>query len=86
MTLLLLIIIAAAVYYVFIYRQDYKSIFYGAAGKRCPNCSNPVEASFNVCPVCKETLKKKCKNCGNSVETTWKFCPYCETTLRKSEY
>jgi len=44
-----------------------------------------VEPDFNVCPVCKETLKKKCNNCGESVDVTWKYCPYCEVSLRKGD-
>ena len=59
-------------------------MFYGVTDKKCPNCSNPVEIEFNVCPVCKETLRKKCHCCGSMVDITWKYCPYCEETLRNS--
>jgi len=53
--------------------------------KKCPNCGNPINAGFNVCPVCKETLKKKCSSCGNMVDINWKYCPYCKVTLRKGD-
>lgn len=85
MTLLLLILIAIAIYYYFIYKQSYITIFFNGKNKKCPNCQNPVEPDFNVCPVCKETLKKKCYNCGESVDVTWKYCPYCEVSLRKGD-
>ncbi|WP_412176711.1 double zinc ribbon domain-containing protein [Bacillus sp. T3] len=54
--------------------------------KKCPNCSNSIKTDFNVCPVCKETLRKKCGACGKMVDITWKYCPYCEETLRNSHY
>lgn len=85
MTLLLLILISMVIYYFFIYKQAYKTILYKVNGKRCPNCSNPVESDFNVCPVCKETLKRKCNSCGEYVDVTWKYCPYCEASLRKGD-
>lgn len=78
MTLLFLIIIALLIYYFFIYKGDGLSKFGANRGKRCPNCHNPVEESFNVCPICKETLKRKCSNCGEKLDVSWKFCPYCE--------
>ncbi|MGJ7920277.1 zinc ribbon domain-containing protein [Neobacillus sp. LXY-4] len=84
MTLLFLIIIAALIYYIFIQKQANNTVFSGANDKKCPNCSNPVKADFNVCPVCKETLRKKCHSCGNLVDVTWKYCPYCEETLKNN--
>ncbi len=77
MTLLILILIAILIYY--------KTILSIDSNKKCPNCQNSVEPDFNVCPVCKETLKRKCNNCGESVDVTWKYCPYCETSLREGD-
>lgn len=85
MTLLLLITLSIVIYYFFIYKQAYKTILYKVNSKKCPNCGNTVEINFNVCPVCKETLKRKCKICGESVDVTWKYCPYCEASLRKGD-
>jgi len=79
MTLLFLVAVTIMVYYIFIYKEAYKNIFKN--NKKCPNCSNPIESSYNVCPVCKETLKKKCSGCGNMVDKSWKYCPYCKATL-----
>lgn len=78
MTLFILIIVAFLIYYFFIYKTDGFSILGFNKGKKCPNCHNPVEENFNVCPVCKETLKRKCTNCGERLDALWKYCPYCE--------
>ncbi len=85
MTLLFLIAIILIIYYFFIYKEAYKNIFEQKNGKKCPNCGNPVESNYNVCPVCKETLRKKCPDCGKMVDINWKHCPYCEGQLRKGD-
>jgi len=85
MTLFLFIVIAGAVYYFIIYKTDYKKLFHGSEEKKCPNCGNNVEKSFNVCPICKETLKRKCPNCKEMVEVSWKYCPYCESNLKQGD-
>lgn len=83
MTLLLLIIIGIVAYYFCIYKQNYKTILNGITNKKCPNCSNAVKSDFNVCPVCKETLRNKCINCEKMVDISWKYCPYCKDSLRE---
>lgn len=83
LTLLLLILAAIAIYYLFINKGANKLGVYSGKGETCPNCKNPVEESFNVCPICKETLKKKCEKCGEKVNAEWKYCPYCESLLNK---
>jgi len=82
MTLFLLILATIAIYYFFIYKENGKQILL-KTGKRCPNCKNIVKDSFNVCPICKETLKRKCGNCGERIDIDWKFCPYCENKIDK---
>ncbi len=82
MTLFLLIVSAIIIYYFFIYRENGKQLFFKAE-KRCPNCKNIVKDSYNVCPICKETLKKKCAKCGERINVEWKFCPYCEKKVDK---
>jgi predicted amidophosphoribosyltransferase len=66
MTLFLLAVAAIIIYYFFIYRQNGKQLFFKPE-KRCPNSKNVVKDSYNVCPICKETLKKKCANCGERI-------------------
>lgn len=83
MTLLLLVSIILIIYYLLIYKENYKTLFDQINGKKCPNCGNDIETSYNVCPICKETLKKKCPDCEKMVDINWKYCPYCKTTLRK---
>lgn len=83
MTLLLLVAVILIIYYFIIYKENYKTLFDQKSGKKCPNCGNPIEASYNVCPVCKETLRKKCPDCDKMVDINWKYCPYCKETLRK---
>lgn len=85
MTLFLLIIAAMVIYYFFIYKYRSKNGFFIKYKKRCPNCKNAVEESFNVCPICKETLKKKCETCGEIVYAEWKYCPYCAKHINKSD-
>lgn len=85
MTLFFLIILAIIIYYTLLYGKNHKNILKVDESKKCPNCGNPVEKNFNVCPICKETLKKKCTDCGESVDASWKYCPYCEANLRKGE-
>lgn len=83
MTLLLLVAVILIIYYFFIYKENYKTFFDQKSGQKCPNCGNHIESSYNVCPVCKETLKKKCPDCEKMVDINWKYCPYCKATLRK---
>ena len=85
MTLLFLVTIILIIYYFFIYKEAYKTIFEQNDGKKCPNCGNHIEPNYNVCPVCKETLRKKCPDCGKMVDINWKYCPYCKVTLRKGD-
>lgn len=84
MTLLILLISALLIYYLFIYKEYTKSNFF-TQNKTCPNCKNIVEENFNVCPICKETLKRTCESCGEKVDASWTYCPYCEKPMRKSE-
>jgi len=78
LTLLLLILIAIIIYY--------STIFSVNSNKKCPNCQHSVESEFNVCPICKETLKRRCNKCSEFVDVTWKYCPYCKTSLRESNF
>lgn len=83
MTLLTLIIIALLIYFIVIQRDNGRNNIPGNKGKKCPNCNNPIEDYFNVCPVCKETLKTKCVQCNQTIEAGWTYCPYCEATQRR---
>jgi hypothetical protein len=50
-------------------------------GLRCPVCRGPVEASFQVCPVCTTRLKQACTECAAPLEPIWQVCPYCATPV-----
>lgn len=80
MTLIILIFIAIIIYLIFIQGSNAP---FSSKNKRCPNCSNPIEDYYNVCPVCKETLKTKCSNCNEKIEAAWTYCPYCETKVNR---
>ncbi|OXN00043.1 SPFH domain-containing protein [Bifidobacterium vansinderenii] len=57
-----------------------------AAGHVCPNpnCGQPVQDGWKVCPACGTSLSKpKCPNCGQGVQDGWKVCPACGTPLNK---
>jgi RNA polymerase subunit RPABC4/transcription elongation factor Spt4 len=84
MTLFLLIIIALLIYYFILHREGGVSRLGFRNQKLCPNCHNPVEEQFNICPICKETLKKKCHHCGEKIDSTWKYCPFCEKPVNGS--
>jgi len=43
----------------------------------CPNCGQPVEADFLLCPGCHTQLKKSCPDCGRLLYLPWDICPYC---------
>ena len=83
LTLFLLVVIALIIYALFVYQGDNSNGRTYNAGGKCPNCGSSVESRFNVCPICKETLRTNCPNCGEKVSVTWDYCPYCEYSLRK---
>lgn len=82
MTLLTLIIIALVIYFIVVQKDYGGSNFIMSKSKKCPNCNTPIEDYFNVCPVCKETLKTKCIQCNQTIEANWIYCPYCEAKQR----
>ena len=84
MTLLILVLIAFFIYYLSIYRNHFgiKNI---NAQFKCPSCGSKIEKEFNVCPICKESLKKPCHNCGEIIEVHWNYCPYCENRIKKGD-
>ncbi|KXG73940.1 zinc ribbon domain-containing protein [Thermotalea metallivorans] len=83
MTLLLLILMAFLIYYLFIYKANHVDLLEVNKINKCPSCGNRVEKNFNVCPICKETLKKFCTNCGEKIDIHWNYCPYCEKYIDK---
>ena len=84
-TLFILLILAFCIYYLFIYKTNNTNQVDIYKSNKCPNCGSVVEKDFNVCPICKETLKKHCENCGEKVEVHWNFCPYCEKHINKGK-
>ena len=57
-----------------------------AGGLRCPQCGQPVQPNWSVCPNCgyklKETQKPRCPQCGEEVDPSWSICPNCGAILR----
>ena len=50
--------------------------------KTCPNCGEPVEAGWRICPACETSLSGlACPGCGRPVKENWKRCPECEVRL-----
>ena len=50
----------------------------------CQKCSEPLEASWERCPVCLTPTSSRgflCPNCQSPIKETWKICPHCNTTL-----
>ncbi len=51
----------------------------------CPQCGNPVDPNWKVCPYCGYVLKKepkRCPQCGEIVDPSWTVCPYCGAVLK----
>jgi formylglycine-generating enzyme required for sulfatase activity len=48
----------------------------------CPNCGEPVEKGWKLCPACEYPLiSNSCPECFKAVKEHWKRCPYCEARL-----
>jgi len=47
----------------------------------CPNCKQPVEKDWQVCPYCHTPLRRPCPNCGRLIDISWDICPYCATDV-----
>ncbi|GAB4516767.1 MAG: hypothetical protein Kow0047_28640 [Anaerolineae bacterium] len=43
----------------------------------CPRCQRPVEEDWQVCPSCRERLKRPCPHCDRLMALDWVICPYC---------
>jgi len=53
-----------------------------AAAGACPNCSQPVQPGWKMCPFCgAQLVKPTCPNCGQQTQPGWKMCPFCGTQL-----
>ncbi len=51
------------------------------ATRPCPNCGQPVQEDFVVCPYCGTQLKRSCPQCGRAVDVNWNVCAYCGADL-----
>jgi len=49
----------------------------------CPDCNNPVDIDFSVCPYCNKSLKSACHSCGQELKPEWNKCPYCRKETEK---
>jgi type IV pilus assembly protein PilB len=48
-----------------------------AHGPTCPQCSNPIEERFAVCPFCRHQLVRTCTTCSEPLKPEWNICPSC---------
>jgi CheY-like chemotaxis protein len=48
-----------------------------AHGPTCPQCSNPIEERFAVCPFCRYKLVRTCLTCSEPLKPEWNICPSC---------
>jgi len=51
----------------------------------CPQCAQPMESDFVMCPACGYSASAACPGCHRMISHEWKFCPYCRQDLMKSE-
>lgn len=43
----------------------------------CPNCGEPIDSQYVLCPHCKTQFSKLCPRCSKHLKLTWSICPYC---------
>ena len=48
----------------------------------CPQCGEPIEKDFIVCPVCNTQVRNVCPSCHKPLDAHWKVCPYCRTHIQ----
>jgi type IV pilus assembly protein PilB len=54
-----------------------RAVDVGSEGTHCPQCDQPIDDSFVVCPRCAATLQRKCASCAMRLQKDWETCPYC---------
>ena len=47
----------------------------------CPECNEPVEHDWELCPYCEAQIKLVCRQCEREVKKQWKICPFCKSRL-----
>lgn len=52
---------------------------------KCPTCGEIVEADWEVCPSCDNTLILGMCVCGQKIKSHWKRCPVCQRELKQPE-
>ncbi len=56
-----------------------------AHGPTCPQCSNPIEERFAVCPFCRHQLVRTCATCSEPLKPEWTICPSCGAVPKDQE-
>ena len=56
-----------------------------AHGPTCPECSNPIEERFAVCPFCSHQLVRTCATCSEPLKPEWNICPSCGAVPKGEE-
>jgi CheY-like chemotaxis protein len=54
-------------------------------GPTCPQCSNPIEERFAVCPFCRHQLVRTCATCSEPLKPEWTICPSCGAVPKDQE-
>jgi len=53
-----------------------------ADSKSCPNCGEPLQPHWKICPACEHSLGQLvCLQCQRPVKERWKRCPECQAPL-----
>lgn len=43
----------------------------------CPNCAQPTQKNWQICPHCHTQLRRSCHSCNTMLELDWSRCPSC---------
>ena len=80
----LLFIISLSVIFYFICMELDKPVppFSPLSGE-CPDCNEPVESGWLVCPKCRAVLREVCPACGKVHDSWVKYCPWCRHLNQK---
>jgi hypothetical protein len=52
---------------------------------RCPQCNDPVEDDWLICPRCRRTLAHRCQVCGGTIGLDWPVCAWCGQDLESGQ-
>lgn len=53
--------------------------------ERCPQCDEPIEDDWLVCPGCRQALAHRCQACGGTIGLDWPICAWCGQGLESRQ-